>query len=576
MEGQALQFLEALFKNKRPDTAIQLWNKSNKKTYTFSSAERAAASAAATLRDDVYVAAGLGPKVFPRPQSTRGQADSVVGIPGVWADIDVNGGPEAKTGAAPTMEDALKLASSIVKPTIIVNSGYGIQPWWLFDEGVWTFLGKDGVEQQQHAARLVRSFQSALRKNAQDMGFTIDSTHDLSRLMRVPETFNCKGVDAGGAAAPVMLVLKDGPTYTLATIEAATDGYRDERVAATQRATGADINIVLRGSSVSPPMYKIEELININSDFGNVWNHKFSTRSRMADWSMNEFEMSIANHIAIAGFSTQEMADTLVYHRLKYGDPKGKADRIDYITATIAKALAAVDRASRDDDERQERTDAINALSDVDGEPEVEPSRVAAQFSKVVGGPTIKELIQNGNDPDTCRYRLGLADGREVPIGTARNLLDFNTFREKFMVVTTHVARDVKRDQWLKIVGVLLKAAQITNDDPRSSRIRAIVDQYIDRGLSTDRAGACAAMDPWEDEFRVYVHAGQLTQWIRRVLGERMSEADVRQYLIAGGFERKTMGYVEDDGRKNTRSYWFIDKQDFYASEPLDDPPQAP
>lgn len=561
MTEEATAFLDALFDGKPPNAAIQVWFKGTKKTHTFAAPAAAVACAQAVgNRDDAYISAGLGPKLYQKPQGKRGMADEVVGIPGVWADIDVNGGPEGKTGAAPSLEQALELAHSILDPTILVNSGYGLQAWWLFEGGPWIFSGPDGREQQTQAARLVHAFQMGLRVRARRWGWGIDPTHDLARLMRMPGTFNCKGRDHGFDPVPTSIYENDGPRHSLLAVTATVQEHMGAVHEAIRRTSGDGIDIELRGQNAQPPLFKLEELMQIDTEFAVVWNHKPVPKTR--GWSMNEFEMSIANYVARAGFSDQEMADTLVYHRLRHGDPKNKANRLDYITATIGKARQGLDIEEEEAELRYERQEAAEQLAALPTAGAVDPARASLLFSKVIGGPEIRELIQDGRDPDTARFRLVLADGRDVPIGAASSLLDFGRFRERYMVVTQHVPQDIKRVDWIKIVQAMIVTATINDEDTRSARIRGLIELYVDRGLSTDRNGACTAMDPWEDDYRVYVHAGQFTQWLRKVQGERLIEADVRQLLTSGGFERRTVPYVSDDGRKNSRSYWFIDRGD--------------
>jgi hypothetical protein len=160
--SDASTFLHALWDTKPDGTAVQLWRKSDSKNFTFPNLE--AASDWVTGNGptcDCYMAAGLAARTGP-PSRNRTTARQIVGIAGVWADIDVNGGPEGKRGAAPTFEAALELAESLALPTITINSGYGLQAWWLF-HSVWTF---ETEAERESAAKIVLGFQGALRAEA--------------------------------------------------------------------------------------------------------------------------------------------------------------------------------------------------------------------------------------------------------------------------------------------------------------------------------------------------------------------------------------------------------------------------
>jgi hypothetical protein len=74
---------------------------------------------------------------------------------------------------------------------VIVKSGYGFQPHWLFRE---PFVIETEAERQNLKA-LSRGFQQMLRLQAQSRGWTLDSTPDLCRVLRIPGTFNHKCMD---------------------------------------------------------------------------------------------------------------------------------------------------------------------------------------------------------------------------------------------------------------------------------------------------------------------------------------------------------------------------------------------
>src|SRR5215207_5203867 len=136
---------------------------------------------------DVYFGVGLQPRDL--GQSRRGQAKDVIAIPGLWADVDVRGPAHKGTDLPPTKDDARTLLGEFpLEPTLVVDSGHGLQPWWLFKEP-WVF---DGDEQRQRAQDLVRRFQATLQAKARDRGWSIDTTSDLARVMRPAGTWNHK------------------------------------------------------------------------------------------------------------------------------------------------------------------------------------------------------------------------------------------------------------------------------------------------------------------------------------------------------------------------------------------------
>jgi putative DNA primase/helicase len=110
---------------------------------------------------DVYAGVGLQPQDL--GQHLRGEGKDVIAIPALWADIDVRGPAHKGTDLPPTKEEARALlAEFAIEPTLVVDSGYGLQAWWGFRRP-WVF---DGDEERRRAQDLVRRFQATLQAKA--------------------------------------------------------------------------------------------------------------------------------------------------------------------------------------------------------------------------------------------------------------------------------------------------------------------------------------------------------------------------------------------------------------------------
>lgn len=548
--NDALTFLEDLWPTKPAAAAVQLWRKDNKKNHTFDSLEVAARWAGETASQaDIYIAAGLAPRKESAPTRMRATAQTVIGIPGLWADIDVNGGPDGKTGAAKDLDEAKRLAHIVLEPTTIVMSGYGLQAWWLFEEP-WLFALEP---ERQQAARLSKAFQAMLKAKAKDLGFSLDATHDLARLMRIPGTLNHKGEPP----VAVELMASDGPRYSVEVLSQTCEDF-------LAKMETADLNghaVKLDGIH-DPPFALLDDLMDIDPEFAVTWRHERSGRRRA--WGSSEFDMAIANALVQAGFSDQEIANCIAYHRKRYGDDKGKATRVDYLTLTISKARAR-ERAEAVKEQREAEVEqAIEVMGAMAENPAPAAAAVTVSyFNKIVGGPTIKELVQDGRDPDMARYKLVFADGTELPIGTARDLINFERFRERYMTLTTHLPNLVSKKDWDKVVRSLLTAVEVVEDagSTRDALTLAWIEEYAEHRMSKDKDRACQVHDPFEADGFMYLPLSELTSWVRKVKGERMSDTDVRQLLTRVGFERKTVAYDTGvDGRRSSRSYYMAPK----------------
>lgn len=135
---------------------------------------------------DVYFNVGLQGQKLKRKQ--RGGNDGVIAIPGLWLDLDIKGGAHSATNL-PTQDEAKGFLNEFpLPPSILVHSGGGLYPYWLFPE-LWIF--KDRPEYDQAESMLAR-FKTALVALAASRGWKLDSTADLTRVLRLPGMLNHK------------------------------------------------------------------------------------------------------------------------------------------------------------------------------------------------------------------------------------------------------------------------------------------------------------------------------------------------------------------------------------------------
>lgn len=196
---ETIRFLRALFEKKPPDTFILIWSLQDRRSHFAATVENdprgavgaaAWATQAADASRDVYCGVGLAPRPFHKTK--RCPADEVAGIVGLWLDVDVADPVHKKKNLPDSTDAALELVDELVPevPSLVVHSGHGLQPWWLFDEP-WIF---DDDDERRKAQAYVRAFQTDfITRSKLSHGFDLDSTHDLARVMRVPGTTNRKG-----------------------------------------------------------------------------------------------------------------------------------------------------------------------------------------------------------------------------------------------------------------------------------------------------------------------------------------------------------------------------------------------
>ena len=188
---ETTEFLEQLWGGKPDDLYLLIWTLAGKKSAWFQDTDDAARYIA-ECSGDVYV--GVGLSEIERPADRRCPANEIVGIAGMWADIDYEDGEAHKSDPKklplpPDGASARKIISAVgLDPTIIVHSGHGLQAWWLLKEP----LIFDNEVERKAAAMMSKLWQKNIQKRAELMGWSVDSVPDLARLLRVPGTMNCK------------------------------------------------------------------------------------------------------------------------------------------------------------------------------------------------------------------------------------------------------------------------------------------------------------------------------------------------------------------------------------------------
>jgi len=200
-----------------PSGYMSIWTKQNKVTHWFEAGNtKKIASRCLELAPsyDVYFGLGLQPRKL--SSRGRGKAADVIAIPGIWLDIDCQGGTHTATNL-PTFEEARELLWEFpLTPSILLHSGGGLHVYWLLDQ-LWTFASDD---ERKQAAALVQKFQTAFIALAAGRGWKLDNTSDLARVLRVPSTWNRKGPEP----VPVRLLeLEPGRRYNQDEMAAAVD-----------------------------------------------------------------------------------------------------------------------------------------------------------------------------------------------------------------------------------------------------------------------------------------------------------------------------------------------------------------
>jgi hypothetical protein len=529
----------------------------------ISAAEFAAAESAST---DVYVGVGIRHADRLPPPKSRGSADSVEGIVGLWLDVDVAdvGHEKTRKRLPGSIEEARRLLFGVLPsmpPSIVVFSGHGLQGWWLFPEP-WIF---ESAEDRKKAAAFAHRFTATARAVARLNGWSVDGTFDLARVMRLAGTWNRK---TDPPVATRLEIPSDGRVLRYFTDDLEGCFVADEVVEETA-GRGIPVDPLILGVERKPPFDAFTALMQNHEKARLSWEKK---RTDLADQSGSSYDFSLAVIALSHGWKDQEVADLLVARRVKHGEDqkttRGGFLRQDYYQRTILAAKKVV--ANERDSKAYDSPDEPPLVAD--GKPIAEESRPKI-FEKARGvfGLPIVRFVQHGEASD-ARYSFVLADGTSIELGAAVDLEDQRRVRATIYAAIRRYPKSLKAPAWARMFEELGAVCEVV-DNPESGRIgrfAALLYEYLsDKTGAVSSAlrneaswqGAVPTGDPFVRDGRLYVCVPNIEQYVRAVYARKTDVRELWSVLMEWGFANESVS-VRVGQRKVARRYW---------SAPVDD-----
>lgn len=211
---EAQNFLEFQYKSLHlgnwKDKYSYLWIKNNDEKCTLAfnmslPAQLQAMAITATQKNeegyDVFYGVCLTDN--PMPEKFRAKQHDISLQSSIWIDIDVQGGLHSGKNYPESIETAISFLP--FQPSVIVNSGYGIHAYYIFSKML-VIDEHNRAEAELRNQKLI----SIVRHNSGVYRTAVDSVQDLSRIMRMPGTFNYK---LGFENQPLCRVLQSRQTF---------------------------------------------------------------------------------------------------------------------------------------------------------------------------------------------------------------------------------------------------------------------------------------------------------------------------------------------------------------------------
>ena len=263
--------------------------------------------------------------------------------PGMWADLDYGqtGHKDNGKNYAPDSQTVLqRIRSMPVQPTIIVESGHGLQTHWLFEGPM--EIGEDTDAASQRSQAWNDEVRELMTPSA------VDSTWDLARLMRLPGTWNNKISDS---PKQVRIIDDVGPVTTTAeidrilaerTLQASYSmelpknqdrGKQRGRPGATASASGSLSELEVKVN----PMRLLASVENC-PDFRKTWE---GNRPDLPDQSQSAVDMALANQAVMLEWPQHEIPGLIVCRRKNAHRRDGRISLkyLAYYSVTAQKAI---------------------------------------------------------------------------------------------------------------------------------------------------------------------------------------------------------------------------------------------
>ena len=490
-----------------------------------------AAQRAESLADEYNVYFGVGLRRERLADGQRGTSQDVASLPGLWVEVDCDAGTHAGSAKAyfPSKAKAQVFLEGLPhRPTAVVDSGGGLHAYWLFREP-WVF----DADELDYAAALLRGWQGYLRSRAQALGYAVDYTHDLARVLRPAGTWNRKN----GRPLPVQPVWTDGPRYNPSDF----DEWMDWTATTVP---GAPRDFVLRPGA-QPPAARFAALIANDKKFRDSWDE---TRRDLKDQSTSGYALALASIAAATGWSNQELCDLLVAFREKR--PRENKKGLGWYVRTIAKAQQGT----------QDAAQSARAVERVTEATEVDEK--LAGLSKLLGFTVRRFIKRRPVDPSNylCEssYVLETSAGN-VAIGDSETLISLQRMRALIVDKLNHQIK-VKAKDWPAIVDAML-AVMVVEDAPIEQspyeEIRMALTRYLEtKGSTKDPLTAYDGDLILLLDGKRWFNLPRFAEWCRIRLGMRVGTNNLPRMLLAVGCTRRTFGNLLRAGQRTMIVVW--------------------
>lgn len=539
MSQELRTFMEMMFHDKPSDLFLLVWSLQDKSSQWLQNVDDAIAFIETCADTDVYVGVGLSVKDMGPHQRCR--AADVIGIVGLWADIDLRSDAHPNASLPDSVEAGRHILPENLPPTFLVDTGNGLHAWWKFKEPMLFEHDDDRLA----AVTLSERWQTFLKYRAADKGYAFDRLADLARVLRIPGTFNHKNPQK---PKPVRIIEESGRQYDPSDLEDYMDSLSipEHQTSTIEFLSEGDEFDIRLDPNAAIPTEAIESHRQQDIKFRNTWDRQ---RHDLKDQSQSGYDLALANFGAQAGFSDQQIVDLIIHHRRNHGERPRK--EIDYFRRTIRKAR----KVAQAEQELLAATVIVPALAE---DPDsavagVQRAALCHQISQTVGVEIIRILKVKAKDPV---YQIELP-GHRVEFSGLGRLINQQTFRTTIGAAINALPNKVPAKAWESVTKFMVRAAtEIDGGDEAdfAGRTRLLIERYLAENeplAHEDVMQPHLARKPVVIEGQVTICGDDLRAHILRTGSEAIPPAQMASMLIALGAcsKRFKCGSLRDQSR---------------------------
>ena len=550
-----LEFFKALFGGEEElETGYMLiTNLKGANKFTKSLSEAVAYADELKETSDVYFGTGL----YEKPRK-KGHGDEIdILIRGFYClDIDIAGPGHKKDNLPESQEEAMGLLTEAyhgVKPTAVVKSGGGIHVYFAFKEPV----EFENQNEREIGKRMSVMFHRIAKSTFDRHNFGLDNVSNLNRILRVPGTINHKN----GERKPVeLLELNAEAQVNEDFIEElyTEDMEGTTRTRAASKNDGPNPYNLVIDYNANIPYPKLSALIDTNITFKGAFEMRKQV-SKQKDPSLSDFQMIMANIMVNNGWSDQEVCDTLIMHRRENTENKAdeKITRLSYYTVTIRAAHDQIAIKKTSIDELREEAAMINETETPEEKARVQEDCLEGLRVVLRANITsIKEFV--GLNDGKC-YEISV-DGIPCKIEDIHKLCNMGYTTRKISEVTKIMISGIKKGEWLKIVQIMLAAAETVEiglgmsdeDIVRDRIILYIKDAQLPMSEdSTNKDDAAVNALPFRHNGSTFIFMAGFREFLTRK-NDPLPAKTLSMALRNLGHNPETMAF-RVDGKKTTR-----------------------